>query len=240
MTFDTRAPGSIIRTRGRLKKGESVMATKVGVILSGCGYLDGTEIQEAVCTLLALDQAGAEVVCMAPDTQLDVVDHVTGETTGEKRNVLTESARIVRGKIRDIADVSADELDALVLPGGYGAAKNLSDFAELGAATTVQGDVERLVTAVHKAGKPIGAICIAPAVISRLIPGVKLTVGNDPGTAKALEDMGSTHCNCPVANVVVDEKNKVVSTPAYMLGPWVKDVHAGITQCIQDVLSMTG
>lgn len=215
------------------------MTLRIGVLLSGCGYLDGAEIHEAVCTLLAIDKAGAEAVCMAPDVELEVVNHLTGEATGEKRNVLIESARIARGEIQDVAAVSADELDALILPGGYGAAKNLSDFATQGPDMTVQPDVAALVKAVHAAGKPIGAICIAPAVISKLIPGVSLTIGNDPGTAAALESMGTSHCDCAVTDFVIDEANKVVSSPAYMLGPWVKDVNTGIAKCVQAVLNMT-
>ena len=214
------------------------MAHRVGVLLSGCGYLDGAEIHEAVCTLLALDEAGADVLCMAPDIECNVVDHVSGHETGETRNVLAESARIARGQIRDVASVSASDVDALILPGGYGVAKNLSDFAVKGADMTVQKDVERLVRAVHEAGKPIGAICIAPAVISRLIPGVSLTIGNDAGTAAALESMGTKHCDCPVTEFVIDEDNKVVSTPAYMLGPWIKDVHQGIARCVKEVLAL--
>lgn len=214
------------------------MPTTVGVILSGCGYLDGAEIHESVCTLLALDQAGAEVVCMAPDVEFDVVDHLSGEATGERRNVLCEAARIARGNIKDVASVSADALDALILPGGYGAAKNLSSFATEGAEMSVHPDVEMLVSAVHAAGKPIGAICIAPAVVSRLVPGVKLTIGDDAGTAAALEGMGTTHCDCTVTDFVVDEEKKVVSTPAYMLGPWVKDVNEGIARCVREVLGL--
>jgi enhancing lycopene biosynthesis protein 2 len=214
------------------------MAHRVGVLLSGCGYLDGAEIHETVCTLLALDEAGAEAVCMAPDVSFDVVDHLTGEPTGERRNVLVESARIARGKIRDVETVSADDLDALILPGGYGAAKNLSNFAERGAKMSVHADVERLVSAVHAAGKPIGVICIAPVIASKLIPGVTLTIGNDSGTASLLEQMGTTHRDCPVTERVVDQEQKVVSTPAYMLGPWVHNVHQGISKTVREVMAM--
>lgn len=216
------------------------MATKVGVLLSGCGYLDGAEIHEAVCTLLALDEAGAEVICMAPDAEFDVVDHITGEPTGERRNVLVEAARIARGEIRDVRDVSADDLDALILPGGFGAAKNLSDFAVRGPDMSVQPDVEDLLRAVHDAGKPIGVICIAPVIASKMIPGATLTIGNDAGTAAALETMGSTHCDCPVTDMVVDRENKVVSTPAYMLGPSVRHVQQGIAKAVREVLALVG
>ena len=211
---------------------------KAGVVLAGCGYLDGAEIHEAVLTLLALDEAGVEAVCMAPDMpQRKVVNHVTGEDADESRNVLVEAARIARGNIVDIAGVKTEELDALLLPGGFGAALNLSDFAVSGPDMTVNEDVARVVREVHEAGKPIGAICISPAIISKLIPGVQLTIGNDAGTAGALEKMGSKHENCAVNSIIVDGDQKVVSTPAYMLGPWVKDVAAGIRECVKEVLA---
>ncbi len=211
---------------------------KAGVVLAGCGYLDGAEIHEAVLTLLALDEAGVEAVCMAPDMpQRKVVNHLTGKDADESRNVLVEAARIARGNIVDIAGVKTEELDALLLPGGFGAALNLSDFAVSGPDMTVNEDVARVVREVHEAGKPIGAICISPAIISKLIPGVQLTIGNDAGTAAALEKMGSKHENCAVNSIIVDGDQKVVSTPAYMLGPWVKDVAAGIRECVKEVLA---
>ena len=155
----------------------------------------------------------------------------------ETRNVLAEAARIVRGKIADIATVQTGDLDALLLPGGFGAALNLSDFAVVGPAMSVHDEVARVVREVHEAGKPIGAICIAPAIIAKLVPGVKLTIGDDAGTAGALEKMGCVHENCAVNSIVIDGQQKVVSTPAYMLGPWVKDVAAGIRACVKEGLS---
>ncbi len=216
---------------------------RVGVILSGCGYLDGAEIQEAVLTLLALDRAGAEAICLAPDVpQRKVVNHLTGEEQGESRNVLVESARIARGQIRDVAEATAEELDALILPGGFGAALNLCDFAVAGPDCTVDPGVARLVREVHAASKPIGAICIAPALIAKILgdEGVELTIGNDAETAAALERMGAHHCDCPVDAFVVDRKQKVVTTPAYMLGPGVKDVAAGIERCVAETLGLIG
>jgi enhancing lycopene biosynthesis protein 2 len=211
----------------------------VGVLLSGCGFQDGAEIHEAVLTLLALDNAGAEAVCMAPDVeQARVVNHLTGKPSAERRNVLVESARIARGRIRDVAGASAADLDALILPGGFGAALNLSDFASKGPAMAVQPAVAALVRAMHAAGKPIGAICIAPAILANLVPGVRLTIGDDAPTASALEKMGGRHETCAVDRVVVDEANKVVSTPAYMLGPWVGSVAKGVTACVDRVLEM--
>jgi len=216
---------------------------RVGVILSGCGYLDGAEIQESVFTLLALDRAGAEVSCFAPDlAQRKVVNHLTGAEQAESRNVLVESARIARGKIRDVAEAKASDLDALILPGGFGAALNLCDFAVAGPGCTVDPGVEALVRAVHAAGKPIGAICIAPALIAKLLgdDGVEVTIGNDAGTAAAVESMGAHHCDCAVDAFVVDRKQKVVTTPAYMLGPGPKDVAAGIERCVAETLALIG
>ena len=213
----------------------------IGVILAGCGHLDGSEIHEAVLTLLAIDQAGAEAVCMAPDAdQAHVVDHLTGKETKETRNVLVESARIARGKIRDIASVGAKELDALVLPGGFGVAKNLSSFAFDGIDMKVHPEVERLVGEAHERGLPIGAICIAPTVIAKLIPGATLTIGSDVATARALEGMGASHAECPVNQAVVDREKRIVTTPAYMLGPWTASVYEGVRRCVDEVVGMIG
>lgn len=214
---------------------------RVGVVLSGCGVYDGSEIHEAVLTLLALDRAGASAVCMAPDVdQAHVIDHRTGEEADGPRNVLTESARIARGQVKNIQDVTARELDALILPGGYGAAKNLSTFAFKGADCTVHGDVTRLVKQVHQAGKPIGAMCIAPVAIARIFGGelrVDLTIGSDPETAAAIERMGARHVESPVTEIVVDEANKVVSTPAYMSAKTISEAAEGIGKLVTAVLA---
>lgn len=215
---------------------------KIGILLSGCGVKDGSEIHEAVLTLLAVDRAGAKAVFMAPNVELETVNHLTGEPSGEKRNVLFESARIARGDIRDLAKVRAQDIDALVLPGGYGAAKNLCNFAYVGADAKAQEDVSRLVRELHQAGKPIGAICIAPAAIAAILGrDVKpqLTIGNDPGTAAALEKMGAQHRNCDVREFHVDEKNKIVSTPAYMLDARVGEVAEGIEKLVKKVIEMS-
>lgn len=215
---------------------------RVGVILSGCGFQDGAEIHESVLTLLALDRAGATAVCLAPDVaQAQVVDHRTGRAMDETRNVLVESARIARGDIADVAEADPDDLDALILPGGYGAATNLCDFASRQAAATVHPATAALVRAMHAARKPIGAICIAPALVARVLGrqgAPTLTIGNDPGTASALEACGARHEECPVDDFVVDVRARIVSTPAYMLGPGIKDVAAGIERCVAEVLKL--
>lgn len=213
----------------------------VGVLLSGCGVYDGAEIQEAVLTLLALDRRGAKIVAMAPDIdQYHIIDHLTGEATEGNRNVLVESARIVRGEIRDLRTVQAAELAALILPGGFGAAKNLSNFAIKGKEAEVDSEVTRIINEMADAGKPIGALCIAPAVVVSALSQKRpeVTIGNDFGTADAIESMGGVHKACAVDQICIDEKNKLVTTPAYMLGPGIKDVAAGIEKLIDAVLEL--
>lgn len=214
---------------------------KVGVILSGCGFLDGSEIHEAVLTLLALDRAGAQAVCFAPNIeQTSVFDHKTGKPAEDTRNVLVESARIARGKVQDVAKAKASELDALILPGGFGAAKNLSNFASAGAKAKVNADVARLVREMHASRKPIGAWCIAPAVLAATLgeKHPKLTIGEDAGTAQALEALGARHVTCPVQESRVDEEQRVVSTPAYMYDARVGDVATGIEKAVAELLRL--
>jgi enhancing lycopene biosynthesis protein 2 len=215
---------------------------RVGVILSGSGFLDGAEIHEATLTLLFLDRQGAKVTAMAPDVaQMHVVDHLKGEPApGESRNVLAEAARITRGAIADVKTVKASDLDALILPGGFGAAKNLCTFATEGAKLQVNPDVERLVRDMSAAGKPLGFICIAPVIAAKVLGArkVKLTIGNDPGTAAAIQALGAVHVDAAVDQIVVDENHKVVSTPAYMLGPSIAAVSTGIEKLVGAVLKM--
>jgi len=219
------------------------MAKKVGVLLSGCGVYDGAEIHESVLTLLALDRAGAEVACMAPDMeQLHVMNHFDQTESDEKRNVLVESARIARGDIRNLAEVNASQMDALIIPGGFGAAKNLSDFAVKGPAATVHPEVQRVIGEMLAAGKPVGALCIAPATLVRAAAdkAPEVTIGNDAGTASAIGSMGGVHIDRAVDEIHVDQKNKIVTTPAYMLGPGIKDVAVGIEKLVNKVLEMCG
>jgi enhancing lycopene biosynthesis protein 2 len=215
---------------------------KVGVVLSGCGVMDGSEIHEAVLTLYFLDKQGAEVVFMAPDLSFKAVDHLSGRETGEMRNVLVESARIARGKIRDIKEVKAAELDALILPGGFGAAKNLCDFASKGAGAAPHPEVARLVKEMHQFKKPIGAVCISPALIASIFKGTSitplLTIGTDSSTAEALEKMNARHEPHSVHEISVDRENKIVSTPAYMLGQRISEVGSGIEKLVSEVLSL--
>ncbi len=216
---------------------------KVGVVLAGCGWLDGAEIQEAVAALLALDKRGVEIVAMAPDQeQMHVVDHLAQSEADYSRNVLTESARIARGEIVALNTVDIEDLDAIVFPGGFGAAKNLCDFAVKGQDMVVNPDVKQLVEGGFNAGKPMGFICIAPVIAARVIgalsPGVELTIGNDEGTAAAIESMGARHINTDPGEIHVDVERRIVSTPAYMIGPSITAVFAGIDRCIEEVLNL--
>ncbi|MEX0531268.1 isoprenoid biosynthesis glyoxalase ElbB [Raoultella terrigena] len=214
---------------------------KIGIVLSGCGVYDGTEIHEAVITLLAIARGGAQAVCFAPDkAQTDVINHLTGELLPESRNVLIEAARIARGEIQPLSDARADDLDALIVPGGFGAAKNLSSFASRGSECTVDDELKALTQAMHQAGKPLGFICIAPALLPKILPApLRVTIGTDLDTAEALEDMGAEHVPCPVDDIVVDEENKVVTTPAYMLAQNIAEAASGIEKLVARVLVLT-
>lgn len=226
------------RARGAMPR-----MVKVAVVLSGAGFLDGSEIHESVLALLALDRHGAEVTCLAPDiAQSSVVDHNTKMPGEGARNVLAESARIARGRIQDVARARAADFDALVLPGGFGAAKNLSDFATAGASARVEPGVAKLVRDMHAAKKPICALCIAPAVLAAALRDahVKLSIGDDAGTAKALEAMGAKHVTCPVDDCRVDADQRIVTSPAYMYDARISDVAAGVDKAIAALIQMAG
>ena len=214
--------------------------SKIGIVLSGCGVNDGSEIHEAVITMLELDKAGADMLLMAPNIdQLHVINHATGEEMDDSRNVLVESARISRGNIEDIAVVTSENVDALIFPGGFGVAKNLSDYAMAGVECSVNPDVLRLSREVHNEGKPIGAICIAPAIMATILSGeTELTVGFDEQTASDIDAMGAKHVLCPVDEIVVDKEKKVVSTPAYMEAKSIKGAALGIEKLVAEILNM--
>lgn len=228
----------------RVRRWRKVEAMKkVAVILSGCGVFDGSEIYESVLTLLALDRANAQAVCAAPDVpQRQVVNHLSREPVeGETRNVLIESARIARGNIIPLSQLQVGDIDAVILPGGFGAAKNLCTFALAGAEFEVLPELAAFLKEAHQAGKPIGFVCIAPAIAAKLFgpEQVEFTIGNDPQTAKTLEQAGGgRHVNCTVHNVVVDRRLKVVTTPAYMLASRITEAEAGINKLVQTVLEM--
>ncbi len=191
---------------------------KIAVILSGCGVMDGSEIGEAMMALLAIDMNGATYAAFAPDkAQADVMNHLSGKPMNETRSVLIEAARLVRGEIAPLSSFRAADYDALLLPGGFGAAKNLSTFAFEGEKMTVDADVAQAIRAMHAAGKPIGAMCIAPVLLAKMLPGVKVTIGQDAHTAAQVTAMGAQHENTHIAQVSADNKNKVFTTPCYML-----------------------
>ena len=215
--------------------------SKVAVILAGCGVYDGAEINEAVLSLLCLEQQGASYQCFAPDReQMHVINHLTGEPAeGESRNVLVEAARIARGNIKALSEARVADFDALLVPGGFGAAKNLCDFAVAGNEMTVQADFLQLAQGFHQAGKPIGLICIAPVMAAAICgEGTRCTVGNDPDVAAAIKAMGGEHLECPVTEARVDADKKMVTTPAYMLAGSVSEAYAGISDCVKEVLAL--
>jgi enhancing lycopene biosynthesis protein 2 len=215
-------------------------APQILVILSGCGLYDGAEIHESVISLLALARAGAEATIAAPNIdQRHVIDHSTGEVVDERRNVLVEAARIARGKILDLSTVSAQDYDGVFLPGGFGAAKNLCTFATEGADCSIQPEVQRVLQEFHAASKPIGAVCIAPAVVVRALGGVCVTIGSDPGTASALEAMGGSHITQAVTECHVDTASRVVTAPAYMVETSIDQVALGIEAAVCAVLELT-
>ncbi len=217
------------------------MHKRVAVILSGCGVYDGAEIHESVITLLRLDQRGAQVQCFAPNVaQMHVINHLSGEEMPESRNVLTEAARIARGDVQDVRELDAAQFDALILPGGFGVAKNLSNFAVEGADCSVQPDVLSALQAFAQAGKPVGLICISPALAAKVYgPGVSCTLGaqDDPAVA-ALTTMGGAHVECAVEDIVEDKAHKLVTTPAYMLAQSIAEAASGINKLVDRVLEL--
>jgi len=216
---------------------------KIGVLLSGCGVNDGSEIHETVITMLALDRADVETHLMAPNIdQMHVINHYTGQEMDEFRNVLVESARIARGDIKDMAEVTGGDLDALIIPGGFGVAKNLSDYAMSGAECSINPDVYRLVSEMVLLKKPIGAICIAPAMMAKILAeqnqSATMTIGKDKSTAKDIQAMGSTHKECPVEEMVIDEENNIVTTPAYMDAKNISEAAEGIEKLVKQIILM--
>jgi len=212
---------------------------KFAVILAGCGVYDGAEIHEAVMTLYAIDKNGCTYQIFAPDiNQYHVVNHLTGQPTGETRNVLVESARIARGQIHPLTDFRASEFDILIFPGGFGAAKNLCDYAFAGSNCKVHPDVEHAIRAMHSAGKPIGALCIAPVILAKVLGDVSLTIGQDAQTAADIVKMGGKHQPTRQREITIDHKNKIVSTPCYMLNSSLTDIAGGAENAIRALLEL--
>lgn len=216
---------------------------KVGVVLAGCGVFDGSEIHEAVLTLLFLSQMQAEVQVFAPDKkQLQVINHATQQETTESRNVLVESARIARGNALPLEKLDMAVLDAVIFPGGFGAAKNLCTFAFDGPHSVIDPAVARVIREAHRREKPIGAMCIAPVLVALAFKETsvrpRLSVGSDREVHAVLAAWQAETVCAGVTDVVVDEKNKIVTTPAYMLGQTIAEVAAGIEKLVQEVLRL--
>ena len=216
------------------------MDRNVAVVLSGCGYLDGAEITESVSTLIALGEEGAKVRIFAPSKSLKEVQHLSGEETGNEKNVLEESARIARGKIEDLENLDEKDFDAIILPGGFGVAKNLCDFANNGAKANVLPKLKESLLAFHQASKPIGAFCIAPALVALVLgkEGVALTIGDDKATATEIQKTGADHVECRVDDYVTDRENKVITSPAYMYEAEPHLVYKGIRSAIRELMEM--
>lgn len=212
----------------------------IAVVLAGNGVFDGSEIHEAVSTLLAIARQGARYQCFAPDVeQAHVVNHITGEEMPESRNVLIEAARIARGKIKPLTDYDPADFDAIVFPGGFGAAKNLCTFAFDGINCTVNADVEKAIKSTAAAEKPIGALCISPVIVAKVLEGAEVTIGNDPQTASAIEAFGGKHRETPNGEIVFDQKYKIVTAPCYMLDARIDQIADDAHKVVEKILELT-
>lgn len=212
---------------------------KIAIILSGCGVYDGSEIHEAVCSMLAIEQNKGSYTLFAPDkAQAHVINHLTGEVMNESRNVLTEAARIARGKIQNISELNESDFDAILLPGGYGAAKNLSNYAFEGKDMTVDTDVDRILNAFLIANKPIGALCISPVILAKLFQNIRVTIGTDPETIGAIEFFGSKHIETSNEDVIVDTENKIVTGPCYMLNATISEIASNTNKVVKALISL--
>jgi enhancing lycopene biosynthesis protein 2 len=217
----------------------------VAVVLCGCGRADGSEITEAVSTLIHLSRAGLAFRCFAPsEPHAEVVNHLTGKATGESRNMLVEAARIARGEITPLSELRESNFSAVVFPGGFGAAKNLCTFAKDGPDCTVHKDVARVLHEFHAKHKPIALICIAPVLAARVLgtraggPGCTVTIGSDAGTAQAISAMGATNAPRTVQEAHVDSANLIISTPAYMCDAKPHEVFDGIGALVDALRTM--
>ena len=212
---------------------------KFAVVLAGSGVYDGSEIHEATLALYAISKNGGEYQIFAPDNdQFHVINHITGEEMPEKRNVLVEAARIARGNIKNLKEFKADEFDAILFPGGFGVAKNLCTFAFHGPDCQVNTDVDTALRAMHKASKPIGALCIAPALIAKILGKVEVTIGQDTGTAEAITSLGATHVNTNHGEIVFDKENKIVTTPCYMLDATIAQIGEGAENVVKTIMAL--
>lgn len=212
---------------------------KIAVVLAGNGVYDGAEIHEATLTLLSIARQGAKYQCFAPDiNQAHVVNHLTGKEMPETRNVLIEAARIARGKIKPLSEYKAADFDALIFPGGFGVAKNLCTFAFDGADCVVNKEVEKVIRTTVIAEKPIGALCISPVLLAKVLVDVEVTIGDDAGTADAIESFGATHINTSHGEIVYDPKYKLVTTPCYMLDATIDQIADGADNLVRKIMEL--
>lgn len=210
---------------------------KFAIVIAGSGVFDGAEIHETTMTMLAIVQQGGSYEIFAPDiNQHHVINHLTGEEMNEPRNVLVESARIARGKIKPLSEYNEVDFDALIFPGGFGVAKNLSDFAFAGPDCTVNQEVTDAIKNTVAASKPIGALCIAPAIVAKVLTGVEVTIGQDENTIKGVEAMGGKHTKTDHGEVVYDEKYKVFTTPCYMLDANIQQIYEGASNVVKAMM----
>ncbi|WP_019615827.1 isoprenoid biosynthesis glyoxalase ElbB [Psychromonas ossibalaenae] len=215
------------------------MKNKVAVILAGCGVYDGSEINEVVLTLLALEEQGAAYQCFSPDINLyHVIDHLSGQEVNQVRNTLSESARIVRGRVKALTELQQDEFDALIVTGGFGVAKNLSNYAVAGCEFSINEQFAEVMRAFRDACKPAGYMCIAPVLLPKIYDHIQCTIGEDPATAEVINSLGGRHVSCAVNDIVVDQKHKVVTTPAYMLADGILSAKGGIDKLAAEVISL--
>ena len=212
---------------------------KIAIILSGCGVFDGAEIHEATLTMYAIAKQGAEYEIFAPDIeQLHVINHITGKEMKETRNVLIEAARIARGNIQDLSHYKAADFDGLIFPGGFGVAKNLSDWVSKGPESTVIPDVVQAIRDTVNAGKPIGALCISPVILARVLEGVEVTIGDDFSSIAAIEATGAKHIKTTHGEVVVDKKYKTVTSPCYMLDARIDQIGSATERVVKEMMKL--
>ncbi len=213
---------------------------KIAVILAGCGNRDGSETHETLSVLLAIDKRGMEYQCFAPEMEFNVFNHIKGEATGEKRDLVTEASRLCRGNIKPLSEYCAEDFDALVLPGGMGAAQNWSSYAFCGESMEVNSQIEKAVKDTFSAQKPIGALCIAPMILAKVLgdKNPTITLGSDCQAAKDAIALGCNHQVCNATEVSVDEKNKLITTPAYMVATRISQIFEGSDNLVQALANM--
>lgn len=216
---------------------------RFAVILCGSGYLDGSEIRESVAVLTALSSHDVEVQCFAPDAPVaHVMDHLKGHAVlGETRHQLTEAARIARGQILSLHELKPSQFSGVLIPGGYGVAQNLCNFAEAGAQATVRPEVQTLLESFHRQKKPIGAICIAPALVALCFRGMgmELTLGPPSDASREVEKLGHHPVRTEVDECHVDAKHRIVSTGAYMFDdPPLYQVFYGIQKVVDEMMEL--